>query len=249
MALDIPFPSGGLIEKRTSEGYQRSLLIPGSFDYKTWEDGFEGDQLRAEYPAAKTNGTSAARTFTEHSTNAFLDLISGTDDDGYAGTGFGLNWTGDRGVLFEAVIKLPAAITGMKFEIGLSDNDQDAGAALDTQATPMTVTASDVAVFVYDHDVNNGSDGNLDFVSAIGGTVTSTATVVAAPSASDTIRVAIRVETDSISAFVNGNQVAGGTHSLQGGSKITPWAFVQARAVSASRTLQLHKWRLIQPAY
>jgi len=125
MSLPIPFPSEGLIERKTSIGFARDLWVPSSFDYDVFEDKFWGDTLLAEYPSAKTNGTSAAVTFTEHNENGYLDIISGTDNDGYAGQGMGLQFTGDRGVLAEFIIKLPAAITTMKFEVGLTDADDD----------------------------------------------------------------------------------------------------------------------------
>src|SRR3990167_10073676 len=118
MALPIPFPTDQLIERKTSIGFQRDLWIPSSFDYDVWEDSFKGDLIRDEYPAAKTNGASAAVTFTEHNANGYLELVSGTADDGYAGQGMGLQFTGDRGVLGEFLIQMPSAITTLKFEVG-----------------------------------------------------------------------------------------------------------------------------------
>jgi hypothetical protein len=244
MGLPIPFPSGELIQRKTSSGYTRDLLIPSSFDYDVFEDKFWGDTFRDEYPAGKTNGTSAAVTFAEHNTNGFLSLVSGTADDGYAGQGLGLNFTGDRGVLFEAILEMPGTITTMKWECGLSDADDDAG-AVNVKATP-SVTATDFAVFCFDTD----DDTNIAFISAIGGDGGKVATQdIRTLVASETLRLAVRVETDSIAAYINGVQVAGGTHQIQGGNKITPWAFVQARTGSASRTVKLHKWRCTQPAY
>ena len=244
MGLPIPFPSGEEIRRSTGAGYARNLWTPSSFDYDVFEDKFWGDAIRDEYPAAKTNGTSAAVTFTEHNTNGYLDLVSGTQTEGYAGQGLGMNFTGDRGVLLEGIIKLPADITYMKWEFGFSDADDDAG-AVNVKATP-SVTATDFAVFVFDTD----DDTNIGFVSAIGGDGGKVATQdIRAAVASETLRLAVRIETDSVSAFINGTQVAGGTHQIQGGNGITPWVFVQARDNSKSRTVQLHKWRAIQPAY
>ena len=244
MALPIPFPSGGLIQAATGSGHARDLWIPGSFDYDVFDDKFWGDALLGLYPAAKTNGIAAAVTFTEHNVNGYLDLVSGTDDDGYAGQGMGLQFTGDRGILAEFIFRFPAAITTLKFECGLSDADDDAGAIL-LKATP-TFTATDCAVICFDSD----DDTNFAAISAKAGAATVTQDITAAlPAVSTTYRVAIRIEGDSVSYWINGSQVAGHANAIEGGSALTPWAFCQARAGAASRTVQLHKWRVIQPAY
>ena len=247
MALPIPIPSGEEIMRSTGAGYARNLWTPSSFDYDVFEDKFWGDALRDEYPAAKTNGTSAAVTFAEHNENGFLSLVSGTSDDGYAGQGLGHQFTGDRGVLFEAIIELPGAITTMKFECGLTDADDDAG-AVNVKATP-NATATDYAVVVFDTD----DDANWGFHSAKAGTIVATEAPgdAIAPAVSTTYRIAVRVDGDNVNAYINGIEIAGhgGAAGIEGGSKLTPWVFVQARTGSASRTLKLHKWRCIQPAY
>ena len=251
-ALVVPRPTDGLIKRYTNEGSRRDLWSPGSFDYDVFEDKFWGDALRDEYPAAKTNGTSAAVTFAEHNENGFLSFVSGTSDDGYAGQGLGHQFTGDRGVLFEAIIELPAAITTMKIECGLTDADDDAG-AVNVKATP-NATATDYAVVVFDTD----DDTNWGFHSAKAGTIVATEASstsefgdALSPTASTTYRIAVRVDGDNVSAYINGIEFAGhgGAAGIEGGSKLTPWVFVQARTGSASRTLKLHKWRCIQPAY
>jgi len=241
--LAVPFPTDQLIARKTGVGHQRDLWTPSSFDYDVFEDKFWGDAILGLYPSAKTNGTSAAVTFTEHNANGYLDLVSGTDDNGYAGQGMGLQFTGDRGVLAEFIIVLPADITTMKFEVGLSDADDDSG-AVNVKATP-TATATDFAVICFDSD----DDTNFSFISAKGGTVVGTQDITAhLPIVSTTYRIAVRVEGDSASAYINGTQVAGGAHLIEGGNKLTPWVFVQNRG-GTSRTVQLHKWRVIQPAY
>jgi hypothetical protein len=242
MALPIPFPSGELIQQKTNAGPWRNLWIPNSFDYDVFEDKFWGDVIRDEYPAAKTNGTSAAVTFTEHNANAYLDLVSGTANDGYAGQGMGMQFKGDRGVLGEFIVRTPAAVTTTKIEVGFSDADDDAG-AINAKASA-SFTAGDCAVFVVDTD----DDANIGFISAKGGTGVATQDIQAI-AASTTYRFAVRIEGDSVSAWINGVQVAGHADGIEGGTALTPWVFVQARTGSASRTIQLHKWRAIQPAY
>jgi hypothetical protein len=242
MSLPVPFPTDGDIEQKTQIGYHRRLWQPSSFDYTSWEDSFTGDALLPLYPAAKTNGTSAAVTFTEHNVNKYLSLVSGTADDGYAGQGVGMQYAGDRGVLLEGIVRTPSAVTTLKIEFGLSDADDDAG-AVNVKATP-SATATDFAVFIVDTD----DDANIAFISAKAGTRTATQDIQAV-AASTTYRFAIRVEGDAVSGWLNGTQVAGGAHVIEGGTALTPWCFVQARAGSASRTIQLHKWRVLQPAY
>ena len=242
-SLPIPFPSGYEIQRKTNIGFQRNLWIPSSFDYNTREDAFTGDAIDARYPAAKTNGTSAAVTHTEHTVNGGISLVTGTADDGYAGQGYGLNLSGDRGFLFEGALTTPAAITTLKFEIGVSDADDDAGAV--NSKGSATATAGDFAVFVFDTD----DDTNLAFISAKGGTVVATQDISAVTiAAATTYRFAIRVEDDNVKAWVNGTAV-GSAHLIEGGTKVTPWVFAQARANSASRTVVFNKWRTIEPAF
>ena len=200
----VPFPSDSLIGQL---GRQResNLWIPSSFDYDVFEDKFWGDALLTEYPAAKTNGVSAAVTFTEHNANGYLDFISGTADNGYAGQGMGLQFTGDRGVLGEFIIKTPATITTMKIEVGFSDADDDAG-AINVKATP-SFTATDCAVFVVDTD----HDANIAFITAKGGSGTATQDIQAL-AASTTYRLGVRIEGDTVSGWIDGNQGDSGHH-------------------------------------
>ena len=242
MTLPVPFPTGELIQQKTSSGFARNLWIPSSFDYDIFEDKFWGDALDGIYPSAKTSGTAAAVTFTEHNVNGYLEFVTGTTDDGYAGQGMGLQFTGDRGILAEFLWTTPATITTMKFEVGLSDADDDAG-AINLKTTP-TFTATDCAVFVVDTD----DDANIAFITAIGGAGVAVQDIMAL-AASTTYRFAIRVEGNSVSAWINGTRVDGGNQTIEGGSALTPWAFIQARAGTASRTCQLNKWKVTQPAY
>ena len=106
--LPIPYPTDGLIERSTGRGFRRDLWQASSFDYSVVGDDFTGDQLKAEYPAAKL--ATGTRTFTEHNKGgspSYLEFKSGSSDGNYAGTGYGMNWTGDRGFLFKPSSNFP----------------------------------------------------------------------------------------------------------------------------------------------
>lgn len=244
MALPIPFPTDGHIQRFTRQGDARNLWIPSSFDYDVREDFFDGAALDVQYGAAVTNGASAARTFTAGNTNSYLELVTGTANAGYAGTPFSLGYTGTRGVLFECVFRTPSAVTTLKFEFGLTDALNDAG-AINVKATP-TYTASDCAIICYDTD----DDTNIGCFSVKADTGTATQDLNVFPIvASTTYRVAVRVDGASVSYYMNGTFLAGHDNGITAATALTPWFFAQARAGSASRIVQIHKWRCIQPAY
>jgi len=212
--VKTPYPTGGKIQQMGT-GWEKDLWVPGSFDYDVFDSAFKGDQLIAEYPAAKLNGASSARTFTEHNVSGFLELVSGTDLDGYAGTGFGMNWSGDRGVLMDAIVKLPSSLATFKFEVGVSDNDQDAGAVND-KSSPSS-TADDYAVFVFDTAHNTSFDFHSDIDA--GGTEQVT-TGLLTLAASDTLRLSIRVDGDNVVFYVNDRRAGTCISIRQVGKKI-----------------------------
>jgi hypothetical protein len=242
MALTVPFPSDGLIERKTSRGYMRDLLIPSSFDYDVFEDNFKGDAVDAIYPAAKVD--TGAVSITEHSKTGLL-LTTTAANDKYAGQGLGMNWNGDRGCLLEGILVMPASLAATKIEFGFTDDDQSDTGAVNVKAG-LTSNATDYAVFVYDTDDSTNATA-FGFTSSKGGTEVATVDLVV-PVVDTTYRWAVRIEGDSVSAYINGTQVAGGAHLIEGGTQITPWVFVQARA-GTNHVLQLHKWRVTQPAY
>ena len=238
-----PYPTDGLLDRLGIGKREVAFHSVSSFDIDMFEDKFWGDAILGQYPAAKTNGTSAAVTFTEHNQNAYLDLVSGTTQHGYAGQGMGLQFTGDRGVLAEFIMRTPSSVADLKFECGLSDADDDAG-AVNQKAATTTATAADFGVFV----VDTTDDANIAFVSANGGTVSTTQDIMAV-AANTTYRFAVRVTNNDVVGYINGTVVATHGSGIEGGSKLTPWTFCQARAADNSRTMQLHKWRVQQPAY
>ncbi len=244
----VPRPTVGLVRQKVpARGWQQDLWVPGSFDYDVTEDTFSGDGLNARYPIAKTNGSGAAVTFTEHT--KFLLLDAGTDDEGYAGQGYGMNWDGDTGILFEAIVEVPTTLGSMKFEVGLSDNDQDAGAVLLKNGA--TNTATDFAVFVFDVDHNT----SLAFHTAKGGTDVQSDGVETTAIAIDTkFLVSIRVDGDNVEGYwAQGGRIQrvaihGGLAGIQGGTALTPWFFVQNRDGN-QHFLRVHKWRITAPGY
>ncbi len=239
----IPFPSDGKLERSTSRGDMLTLLTPGSFDYDVFEDKFWGDEIDTIYPSANTSAGSV--TFAADNENAYLSIVANSGSGNYAGQGLGLTFTGDRGILMEAIVQLPAAITSFKFECGLTDSHSADAGAVSQKRDTTTFNAADCAVIIMD----TTDDTNFAFISANGGSGTSTQDITAhLPIASTTYRLAIRVEGDSVSGYINGTQVGGHDNGIEGGTKLTPWIFCQARA-SSERIVRLYKWRVTQPAY
>ena len=250
----VPYWSGGKLGRAvTSErGPMADLLAQNDFLYNKLEDDFRGDALRAWYPIAKTNGASAAVTFTEHNTEGFIDLVTGTDIDGYAGQGVGLQWNGDRGMLAEFMFRTPSDLADFKFEVGVPDADDLAGAVA-TKATP-TVNMTDGAVLVYD----STDDSKLTLVHSKAGT-TAAVDLDMTLTVSTRYYVAFRVTDDNVEVMIRGldgtssaqetvsNAVAGA--GLEGGNDLTPWMFAQARAGAASKFIRWYKWRVTEPAW
>lgn len=189
-------------------------------------DHFLGDLIQDEYAAAKTNGISAASSVA----SSRLTHVTGTDDNGYAGNGFGLFWKGDLGVFMETMAVLPAAITTLKFEAGLSDAHDDAG-AVNAKATP-TATATDFGVLIFDTDDNT----EFDFITQKASGVAAAKENILTLAANQVLKMGFRAQNDVIEALVN-DVVKGGFGPIEGGSLLTPWLFAQARAGSASRTM------------
>lgn len=220
---------------QASAAVQNALLKmnPG---YHTEYSHFLGDALPSEWAAAKTNGTVAAMSVA----TSRLTLTSGTDDDGYAGQGYGLFWKGDNGFYMESVQALNTATTS-KIEIGVTDAVDDAGAVA-TKATP-TATASDFVVLVRDTDDNT----ELDIISLkSGGAVTANAENVYSLVGGTNFRTEFRGQNDVCSVFVNG--VAKGDGAIEGGNLITPWWFAQSRAGAASRVLTVEYFIMTGPS-
>ena len=220
-----------------------------------WEDDFHGDAILGEYPAAKTNGTSAAVTFTAGNAQNFLDFITGTDNDGYAGQAMtDPAYTGDVGLLTEFLFQTPSSLANYKLEFGVTDATDDAG-AVNSKTTP-TVTASNCAVLVYD----TAHSDSLDLIHVkAAGTATRVTNTGLTLAVSTLYYATFRVDGDNVRAEIRGlsgtpnvnmsyANVVGGA-GIEGGNKLTPWFFTQARAGTATKTTRLYKWGRLTPAY
>lgn len=202
----------------------REMMLNYHPEYETVFDHYLGDAVNALYPSAVTNGTSAAVGVA----TSQLILTTGTDDNGYAGQAYGLFWKGDNGIYMESAQSVNS-VANVKFEVGLTDATDDAG-AVNSKATP-TGRAENFCVLILDTDDNaewdiiseldnGGSVANAENVfTAVGGTI---------------FRTEFVMQNDFVAVFVNGAAVGRG--SCQGGDLMTPWFFTQARAGTDSKT-------------
>lgn len=206
----------------------REMMLNYDPNYITVFDHFLGDVITDQYPAAATNGTSAAVSVASNQ----LILTTGTDDNGYAGQGYGLFWKGDNGIYLESAQSLSSVATGIKFETGLTDATGDAG-AVNSKASP-TGTADDFCVLILDTDDN----AQWDIISELdnGGPVANAENVFTA-TGGVIFRTEFVAQNDAVAVFVNGAAVGAG--SMQGGDLVTPWWFCQARAGTDSRTANI----------
>jgi len=247
------FPTGGIVERHAPVGDERTMWTPADFYFDRWEDDFKGDSLDVKYPNAKTNGTSAAVTFTEHNLHGFLDFITGTDNAGYAGQGIGLQWSGDRGLLFEFLFTTPSSLADFKLEVGIADADDAAGMV--NSKSGVTGTGTDYAVLIYD----TADDSNTQLIHAKDGTDAAVSNTDFVLAVSTTYYVTLSAEDDNVRATIQG--VAGtptaqfefanatADAGIQGGTPVTPWFFTQARAGSASKTTPLLTWGAQEPRW
>lgn len=239
----IPYPSAGQSEMAgIGHGPLHNLIGMNDFGLNTVDIPCYGDAVAGIIDPV-TNGTAAAVGMGTNGRG--ITLTTGTDDNGYAGIALALAWKGDLGLLAEYWLLLPAAITTMKIEAGVTDALADAG-AVNVKATP-TANAADYGVFVRDTD----DDNTLAFHSAKAGTIVASEGLVT-PAADDQLYVAVRVVDDNVEAWYKTNGMRtiakvtghGGSAGIEGGSLLTPWIFAQARAVSASRVLTVLRARI-----
>lgn len=224
----------------TASDAVRNMSLVYNPDWITIYQQFLGDALPGEWGAAKTNGTAAAVSVA----SSQLTCTSGTDNDGYAGQGFGLFWKGDNGIYMESEQALDV-ITTAKLEVGLTDSIADAG-AVNAKATP-TGTADDFCVIVFDTDDNT----QMDIISELdnGGPAANAEnihTLVAATNFT-TIFTAQNDDVDVKIGSSVSNATTAGSGSMQGGDLMSPWWFAQTRT-TASRVLTVEYAFVTGPA-
>jgi len=195
------------------------------------------------------NGTSAAVTGTVASTaNGICRLTTGTSNAGYAaifpntdGSLEGAAFVGNNSPVVWARVKT-SAITTVKIEIGFTDSDADAG-AVNVLATP-TATADNAAVWCFDTDDAGNATGWQGFTVRAAGTpakVEPSLTVAAATY--EWLGVAIQ---GTAVKFMHADQYGNPDYesawqatAITATTALVPWFFAQARAGSASRTIDL----------
>lgn len=246
MADDNYLPRGwakAMQNAAAASSAMRNMLLMYDPRYAPMYTHFLGDALTAEWPAAVTNGTSAAVTVA----SSRLTLTTGTDDNGYAGQGYGLFWSGDRGYFFESKQAIDSAADS-KWEVGITDAITGDAGAVNAWDTP-TCRADDCVILGRD------TDSTADTVDVISRLDAGTA-VLAVDSASDVFTLVggtyftteFRAQNDLVAVFINGRQPAYNTApSLQGGDLVTPWWFAQARAATDSKIMTVDYALMIGP--
>jgi hypothetical protein len=225
-----------LRQKTGGRAWMRDLFALNAFDITKWEDNFLGDALRGEYSATAT-GVDGSHDKVAGSLNgeSTLDVGAGTAaDDEYGGLPLGLEWAGDNNAIFCCRLKL-SAITTVKVEVGFTDALADAGAVA-TLATP-SFTATDCAVWVFDRDDTATWQG----VGAKAGTAPTKIedSDIAAPVAGTYQTMIVQLQGDAARFIqLNANheliyESAWVANAIEGGTKVTPWVFIQNRASQA----------------
>lgn len=212
-----------------------------------WKDDFTADE-DSNQMGSITNGTSAAVTGSVASTaNGICRLTTGTDDNGYVGIFPGSDASlqnacavGNNSPVIWVRLKVSAATT-LKIEVGFTDADDDTG-AVNVLATPST-TADDYAVWCYDTDDTGGL--YWQGVSCVaGGTPAKVEPGLWLPTtAYEWMGVAIQggaVKFMHADRYGNVNyESAWQAAAITADDALVPWIFVQNRAVSASRTVDI----------
>lgn len=260
-----------LTRKKHNPDFVRDFLTTaGAWDVVKWEDDFLGDLVRGDATAPgayqnATNGTAAEGLTmvapTSASAHGAATLKSGTDDDGYADATLGLNWYGQYGALFVAIVKM-SAIAGVKVEVGWSDTVAGTDAGLvNVLATP-SYTVADGAGWIFDTD-DTGNVGWQMFGVKGGTGITKVEPTALGNYAgnndpiADTYEVFVTALRDHDVRFLRGDMVKRSNGTDLGGKMtmtydsgwkadgvtgtvaLTPWLFIQTRAGAASRTLTI----------
>jgi len=218
----------------TSERVKALLTLHGSPEYVSYWDDFLGDSAGTwpasanwGYPATAGTGTEVITL--EAALGGTLLLTTGANDADSAGQGVGLHWTADLGFYYIVRFQLDTLALS-KFEVGMTDANNDDAGAVATKATP-TFTATDCAIVVRD----TADDTNVTFVSN-GGTADANADSTITFSAATYYIVEIvgggptSATGDNVTAYINGQRIGSG--NINGATLLTPWVHVTTRTTA-----------------
>ena len=224
-----------------------ALGVP-PLDMVVWDDDFLGDTIRGDATAPGgyevTTGVDGAINILADQTNGVAEIRasdgSGADNE-YCGVSLPeLSFLGDNYCGMAARIAIDATTT-VKVEVGFTDVTTDAG-AVNILATP-SFTASDCAVWCFDTDDTT----NFQAVGVMGGTAATKIEPTLAPVAATFEWFIVIVEGNNARFYrldANASQTYDSgwmASAIEGGSKICPWLFVQLRAGSLDRNVQLDR--------
>ena len=216
------------------------LLESLTWDTIHWYDDFLADTLHGGYEVV--TGVDGLAAVVVDSIGGVIEITPGVGssaDNEYCGFSLPeLNFSGDRNAVFAARINLDA-ITTVKVEMGFVDVTTDAG-AVNVLATP-TFTADDFVGWVFDTD-------DTAFWQCVGVKATTAATKIEdglAPVAAtyETLVVALQDDTAKFYRLNTAGEVtyesARMSLAVTETVGLSPWLFVQNRAGSILRTLNV----------
>lgn len=225
-----------------------ALGIP-PLDVVVWNDDFLGDTIRGDATAPGAyevvTGVDGAINILADQTNGVAEIRAsdgnGADNE-YGGISIPeLAFLGDNFCVCAARIAIDT-ITTVKVEVGFTDVTTDAGFT-NVLATP-TFTANNAVGWVFDTD-------DTAYWQCAGVKDTTAATKIEpsiAPTAATFEWLVVAVQGNNAKFYrldANSNQTyesAWMTSAIEGGTKISPWIFVQLRAGTIDRNVQVDRW-------
>jgi hypothetical protein len=238
--------------KRYAGGRDRlyPLLEMHTQDMVVHRDDFLGDTIRGD---ATAPGAYEVVTGVDGAINILANQVNGVAevrasdgagaDDEYCGVSLPeLNFQGQLNCNMAVRLQIDAIAT-VKVEIGFTDVTTDAG-AVDALATP-TFTATDAAVWVLDTD----DTANWQCAGVQAGSAATKIEPGFAPTAAtfETLQVSIegttarflRYDANGRNTYDSSRSGEDMTNAITGTTQLVPWVFVQLRAGSIDRNLQL----------
>jgi len=222
------------------------FLARNCLDVVVWHDDFLGDTVTGDATAPGvyevTTGADGAIDILADQTNGVAEIRAsdgnGADNE-YCGVSLPeLNWTADRHAWMAARLAIDA-ITTVKVEVGFTDVTTDAG-AVNALATP-TATADDCALWVFDTD----DTAYWQCYGAKGATPATKIEDGLAPVAATFETLIVQLE-DTSARFMRLDQYGNLTYTsawmanaITATDKLCPWIFVQLRADTIDRNIQL----------